>query len=259
MSAGEELLTPGAREAVKRARRLSMSYAVRLLVTADAEPRLLVVVGEAHLKLAEASRVGKALVAEFELRGVETFPAKDVLAGRALSVLIKVPRLALRAATLGFVKGSTITEALALGTGHTEQLEKGHTIPVALHAGSLYLAAFFAVGFAQAACVWGASRMDVAPDGIEMLTTLLTLALALFELHLPWLVPAWLLRRHTWSWLLHPMIAILTVRDAMMAEGTMRMLREHPGPRTAVVVMGRAHLPGYTRVLVEKHGMRRIS
>ena len=40
----------------------------------------------------------------------------------------------------------------------------------------------------------------------------------------------------------------------MMVEGTMRMLADHPGPREALVIMGRAHLPGYQRELVEAHG-----
>ena len=52
-------------------------------------------------------------------------------------------------------------------------------------------------------------------------------------------------------------IAILSTRDTLMAEGTVRMLREHPEPSAAVVVMGRAHVNGYERELVLKHGFER--
>jgi hypothetical protein len=59
--------------------------------------------------------------------------------------------------------------------------------------------------------------------------------------------------------MVHPFIGILTLRDAIMANGTLKMLADHPEDRTAVVVMGRAHLPGFEAELVEKHGFRRIT
>jgi len=85
-----------------------------------------------------------------------------------------------------------------------------------------------------------------------------TIAFA-FQLHTLLLVPAWMLRRWQWSWVIHPAVAILTLRDTIMAEGTVVMLREVPGPRAAVVIMGRAHLAGYERELVEKHEFRRVA
>ena len=48
------------------------------------------------------------------------------------------------------------------------------------------------------------------------------------------------------------------VRNVTMAEGTVAMLREQPLPRAALVLMGRAHLPGYARELVETHGFTAI-
>jgi hypothetical protein len=103
---------------------------------------------------------------------------------------------------------------------------------------SIYASAFFIVSFA--APFW---------------PPLLPLAI-FFQWHLLALIPALLLRRQRWSWILHPMIAILTLRNSMMAEGTVKMLADHPeGP--ALVIMGRAHLPGFERELIENYGFRR--
>jgi len=60
------------------------------------------------------------------------------------------------------------------------------------------------------------------------------------------------LRRCAWSWILNPALAILTVRDRLMARDTLRMLAEHPDPRAALVIMGRAHLRGYEYELAER-------
>src|SRR5580698_9489899 len=107
--------------AVRRARAQSLSYGIRLLVSPD--DRLLVVVGEMHLKLEEASRAGKELVDAFELRGVEGFPRHRVIAGRALKVLIDAPRILVRALSFGLVKDSTIIDARRASVGYTVPLE----------------------------------------------------------------------------------------------------------------------------------------
>ncbi len=57
---------------------------------------------------------------------------------------------------------------------------------------------------------------------------------------------------------MHPFLGILTPRDELMAAGTLRMLDEHRACNAAVVVMGRAHLPGYERLLVERYGFKRV-
>jgi hypothetical protein len=215
-------------EAIERARQRPLSYGVRVLRAPDG--RTLVVLGETHLKLAEASRIGKEVVKAFALRGVETFPREKVVAGELLKVVIEAPRLLVRVLSLGLVKGSTIADAQP-----AFQLESVSRIPLALHVASVYLSAFFIVLFAAPFC----------PPLLPLATV--------FQWHLLALVPALVLQRRRWSWLLHPMVAILTVRNAMMAEGTVKMLAEHPeGP--ALVIMGRAHLPGYERELTEKHG-----
>jgi hypothetical protein len=258
VSALDELLPPAARLALAKAAGLPMSYGARYLLTPSTPgtpPRLVVMLGEAHVKLEPAAALGKELARAFELRGVETFQSKEVFAGRALSFLIRAPRLLLRALSFGLVKGSTIVDAKALETGHTVELERTTHVPLALHVGSFYLATFFAVLFAHAALTLLAARtVDVVADAAAWLTVLLLL----FELHFPALFVAWALRRHSWSWVLHPMIAILTVRDTLLADGTARMMKEHPEARAALVIMGRAHLPGCERELVERHGFVRI-
>ena len=53
---------------------------------------------------------------------------------------------------------------------------------------------------------------------------------------------------------MHPFLGILTLRDHLMSDGTVRMLADHPSLPEAVVVMGRAHVRGYQALLVEEHG-----
>jgi hypothetical protein len=229
---------------LERAEQEPLSYVVRYLRTPDG--RRLVVLGEAHLKLAAASALGKEIVRDFTLRGVETFPVHKVAMGRALWFLIHVPRLLLRVLSFGLIKGSTITDAKAIGEGSTFELERRSDIPLSLHVGAIYLAALFAV-------FWSYLVISIFRD-VAWLRTLNVL----FQLHFLLLIPAILLRRHSWSWLLHPAVAILTVRDQIMAEGTIAMFKEHHDPE-AIVIMGRAHVAGYTRILTERYGFQGIA
>jgi hypothetical protein len=240
------VLSPDARLALAAARARPLSYRVRLLVAPDRRP--VVVVGEAHLKLRRAQRIGRQLVDAFDLRGVETFPRERVFFGRVLGVLIVAPRLLLRALTLGLIRGSTITDARHAPRGHTGLLENVSPIPLSLHVASAYLSAYFAVMFALLGL---RPVLDHLP---APLVQLLELAAFAFGCHIPLLIPALLLRRHAWSWILYPVIAIGTVRDRTMAEGTAALLREHPLPPAVLVIMGRLHLPGYVRALVEQYG-----
>lgn len=238
-----ELLPAGSRPALERASQKSFSYAVRYLIAPGARPRALVILGEAHLKMDRASSLGEAVVRCFDLRGVETFQRDDVAGGRVLGHLINAPRTLLRMLSLGAVKGSTITDAKSITTGHTEELEKSEHVPTSLHAASIYLATMFGVTYgsmllrAMGFSVPGLRRVEQA-----------------FQMHFLAAVPAYLLRSHSWAWLVHPLPSILTARDTLLAEGTVRMLRDHSEPSAAVVVMGRAHVAGYERELVEKHG-----
>jgi hypothetical protein len=240
--------TPAARAALERARAAPLSYDVRALRTPD--DRWLIVLGEAHLKFAAASALGKEIVSAFDLRGVETFQTRKVFGGRALWVLIHVPRLLLRALSLGTIKGSTITDAKELKHGHTYELESVSRVPLALHVGALYLGLLFFV-------FWSLLVLTLLGVHGPLMTAFASINYA-FQLHLIGLIPAILLRRHRWSWLFHPAAAILTVRDAMMAEGTIAMLSDHPGTGAAVVVLGRAHSAGYERELIERFGFKRV-
>lgn len=246
----ESELSPAADVAVARARARRMSYGVRTLRAPDG--RLLVVAGETHLKLRTAHEIGAQLVDAFELRGVETFPRRRVFFGRVLGVLIEAPRLLLRALSLGAIRGSTITEARRATRGSTVLLEEAARVPFALHVASLHLSLFFTVAFALTFLQPFERQL---PPGLFNLLSWLAL---LFQCHLVALIPALLLQRRRWSWLLYPAIAILTVRNETMAEGTVAMLAGQPLPRAALVLMGRAHLPGYTRELVDKYGFTAI-
>lgn len=241
-----DLISPVALAALDRAEREPASYAVRYLVVPGPRPRALVVLGEAHLKLGRASEIGEDVVRSFDLRGVETFQRDDVAGGRLLGHLINAPRTLLRLASLGVVKGSTITEAKAIPTGHTEELEKSEHVPAELHAASLYLASMFGVTYAS-------FLLRAAGFSVPVLRRLEQM----FQLHFLAAVPAYALRDKPWAWRINPLPSILTARDKLLAEGTVRMLREHPEPSAAVVVMGRAHVAGYERELVEKHGFER--
>src|SRR5262245_6620518 len=131
------------RRAVERARAKRVSYAVRLVRAPDG--RIVVILGEAHLKLAEAADIGKDFRGSFELRGVETFQRKQILAGRLLGVLIQAPRSLLRLLSFGAIKGSTITDAKQLPSGYTVELERAKRMPFGLHITSLYMTAYFAI------------------------------------------------------------------------------------------------------------------
>ena len=244
-----DLLSAEAKAALKKAESMPMSYGVRHYVVPGATPRLLVVLGEAHMKLGPAYEVGREVVAAFPLRGVETAQMSKIFIGKAMKAVIYAPRVALRVLSFGLVKGSTILEAKQLPDGHTVEIEKGEPIPLGLHVASVYITVFFTFAFLHLFLVTVGHPID-----------LVTWVMFLFNAHfLFFLPPALVFRRKAWSWMIHPFIAILTLRDVIMANGTVKMLADHPEDRTAVVVMGRAHLPGFERELVEKHGFKRIA
>jgi hypothetical protein len=250
----EQLLPPATRSALDRARKKNGSYAVRLLRCPDTDrTRILVLLGEAHLKFDEAWTIGERVVDCFELRGVEGFMASRVIARRLASLLINGPRLLLRVLLLGSLKGSTIVYARARPTGDTYPLERDAEVPLSLHVAVLYLVAFFGTAFFGVAVDLVAPlREPLAPivAGNDALRTF-------FGLHVLLVLPAFLLRRLRWAWLVHPGIGILTDRNRTMAYGTVRMLQEHPEAEVALVIMGRAHLAGYAEELVEKYGFTR--
>lgn len=256
MQSSGDVLTPEARAALVAAAHKPISYGVRVLEGPGENPRLLLLLGEAHLKLGKASALGKNVVEQIALRGVETFQSKQVLAGRALRVLIYLPRILLRVLTFGMVKDSTIVDAKQASHGYTVEIERARSMPLSLHVASIYMTALFSAMFAHL----GVSLLRLLVPGLfEPLFLLLLASTMAFQAHMVLLVPALLLRRFAWSWLLHPMAAILTARDTLMVEGTVRMLADHPQAGPALVIMGRAHLPGFERLMIEQHGFRRVA
>jgi hypothetical protein len=248
-------LSSDAHAALLRAHETPLSYGVRALVGPAPRSRLVIALGEAHLKLGPASSLGQDVVEQIALRGVETFQSKRVFAGRLLRWLIHVPRLLLRLVTMGTVKDSTITDAKQASHGHTVELERTKSVPLSLHFASVYLTALFTVLFAQmllAVLAFFVPPLHVVLAAVAAVGTVL-------EVHLLLLIPAYLARKYWWCWLIHPLIAIVSARDRLMADGTVRMLADYPDQGPALVIMGRAHLPGYERELVERHGFRRIS
>lgn len=249
------MLSDEARAVLARVRAKRWSFGVRALMSPGPNPRLVVALGEAHLKFGGAAELGREVVEAFALRGVETFQAKDLFAGRALRPLVHVPRAALRALSRGRIKDSTIVDARQASHGHTVEIERTDEVPLALHAASAYMTAYFGTAFAQL----GLALVRTAfPKLLPGPFALLSFGAAAFQAHTLLLVPAVALRRHRWSWVLHPMSAIVTARDTLMAEGTVRMLADYPDAGPALVIMGRAHLPGFERELVEKHGFERV-
>jgi hypothetical protein len=238
-----------ARRALARARDARLSYAVRVLRAPSG--RLVAVLGEAHLKLAKASALGREVVEAFELRGVETFQRKKVVWGRALGVVIEAPRRLLRLLSLGAIKGSTITDAKQLPSGDTVELERAKRMPLGLHIASVYMTLFFAVAFFA---LLAPALATIAP----WLAAAIVLVALLFQVHMIALVPAILLRRYSWCWVVHPLMGILTPRDELMAAGTVTMLEDYRSP-VAVVIMGRAHVSGYVRLLVERSGFVEVA
>jgi hypothetical protein len=238
-----------ARKALERAHAEPLSYAVRLVRAPDG--RLVAILGEAHLKLAKASAIGKEVVSAFELRGVETFQRKQITWGRALGIVIHAPRALLRALSLGAIKDSTIIDAKQLPSGYTVELERAKRMPFGLHVASVYMTSFFVVSFLA---LLGPILAPIAP---AFVTVLMLVALA-FQVHLLALIPGFIVRRYSWSWVIHPFLGILTLRDELMSAGTVRMLEDHPSMKDAVVVMGRAHVSGYQRLLVERYGFTTV-
>ena len=240
------------RAAIEKARKHPASYAIRILVSPGPDARVLVVLGEAHVKLGPAEKLGQEVVNAFDVIGVEGFPKRRVLAGSALMVLVAWPRILLRIVSFGLIKGSTIDYALRRQTGHTARLEVGDPIPLSLHLGSLNLALFFACSFSALIAIYLPWRTSM----VRSMTSVLVTVTNLLDLQMLALIPAFVLRKYAWSWLIHPCVSIISVRNRFMANGTARMLAAHPDCRTALTIMGRGHLTGYARELITKHGFR---
>jgi hypothetical protein len=241
-------LSDNARRALERARATWFNYAVRIVRSPNG--RVVAILGEAHLKFEKASAIGKEVIGAFELRGVETSQRRQMFGGRLLGVAITAPRTLIRLLSFGAVKGSTIADAKQLPFGQTVEIERAKKMPFGLHVASAYMASFFLVLFV-------AMFLRLLWPIVPLIAGVIEFLAIAFEVHMALLIPAILLRRYSWCWVVHPFLGILTLRDELMAAGTLRMMEDHPANKAAVVVMGRAHLSGYERLLVERYGFKR--
>ena len=226
---------------LEEARSASVNYGVALVRSPAG--RLVVVLGEIHLKPRRAGALGRRIVDAFPVRGVESFQPKQVFAGRIAIGLVHGWYWMIRMVSLGLLEGSTITYARSLSTGKTVLLERTDHVPLALHAASLHLAIIFGTFFlAIVSSVFGIALPFVMA------------LLFLIEAHIVLALPiAYLLRNRKWGWVVLPVSGILTARDELMAWGTVKMLEDAGGDGPVLTIMGRAHMRGFVRELVEKY------
>lgn len=212
------------------------------------EGREIFVVGESHVKTRGAAETCRRAIEAFSLRGVERLQRDDVFAGSLLGAFFERARGALQMLSGGHLAGSTIEVALELPEGHTVELEQTERVPLGLNVGTGYLAVYTTLVLPALLVMpfWG-SIPSLRP---------LRVAVKLLGLHLYALPLAYVLRDRPWAWAIQPLITILTVRDELLVDGIRRMLAAHPAA-PAVVIVGRAHVPGVVDRLLE-HGFRRV-
>jgi hypothetical protein len=235
----------------------SSSFVVRCYFAPARPERILVVLGEGHFKCRAADELGKRVVDAFVLRGVEGVDCERLSAGVALKGLLRTVEVVVRGATFGLLKGSTIRAAWRAKTGVTFMLERLPDPPFCLHYLSIYLVTAFAVALGLLAMF----IIDFTLPGLTLQLGAIRHALIWatmgFDVHLVLAPVAWGLRKHAWSCLIHPIVALVATRDQVMAKGTVAMLASHSGAASALVIMGRVHVPGYGRFL-EELGFRSV-
>ena len=212
--------------------------------------KLVVVLGEVHLKLKKAKMLGKTAVDAFALRGVEGMrhwqPSRSTTLAKCFGFLLIFPQLLIRKLTANQVKGSTILDAWAATHGQTLALESGFQPGVRTWWALIGLTSFVPV---MSLGVWLLVNypmpfwFEVAVVGYEMYFVV-------------GLIPSLLLRHHSWAILVHPMAGLIYERDRFMAAQTVLML-EQSSEATALTVMGRAHLKGYGLAL-KSHGFTKL-
>jgi hypothetical protein len=248
-----ERLPFGTRAAIESARALRFQYAVQVYHAPNRARTTIVVLGEAHLKSRNAARVGRELVAQFALRGVESVQIRGGMLGRALWLTVMLPRTLLRWASLGAICDSTIVDAKQRTEGLTIELEKCPKQPLAVRIGATYLTVLFAILWSNLLVqLLGYLHIPIPETVTQALATLAQC----MQLHMALLIPAWLLRERPWAFWLHPLLGILSVRDRLMADGIAAMTLAHPDAETALVIMGRAHVPGVDKLLLANRFVR---
>jgi len=209
--------------------------------------RQVFLLGETHVKTRRAAGICRQAVQGFSLRGVERLQRDQVFAGRFLGAVLEQVREALQLLGGGRLEGSTIEVALELPEGATVELEQTERVPLGLHVGAGYLAVYMGLVLPALLLLpwWGA---------VPFLRPL-RVTVKLLGAHLYALPVAYVFREHPWAAAIQPLLTILTERDALIADGILRMLATHPA-EPAVVIVGRAHVEGVVARLLE-HGFHR--
>jgi hypothetical protein len=209
--------------------------------------RQVFLLGETHVKTRRAAGICQQAVQGFSLRGVERLQRDQVFAGRFLGAFLERAREALQLLGGGRLAGSTIEVALDLPEGTTVELEQTRRVPLGLHVGAGYLALYMGLVLpALLLLPWWGTVPGLRP---------LRVTVKLLGLHLYALPVAYVFREHPWAVAIQPLLTILTERDALLADGILRMLETYPS-EPAVVIVGRAHVEGVVARLLE-HGFRR--
>ena len=213
--------------------------------------KLVVTLGEVHLKFKKAKMLGKTAVDAFELRGVEGMrfwqPGLSTTIAKWLGFCLIFPQLVIRKLAAGQVKGSTILDALAATHGKTVALEGGFRLGPRTWWALIGLTSFVPV---MMGAVWLLMHYPT-PDWFET-------ALVAYEVYFGMgMIPALLLRHHSWAIWVHPIAGLIYERDQYMATQTVNMLETHD-ELAALAIMGRAHLKGYGLAL-QRHGFKEVA
>ena len=200
--------------------------------------KLVVTLGEVHIKFKKAKLLGKAAVDAFQLRGVEGMrfwhPSLSTTLAKCLGFCLVFPQLLIRKLLGGQLKGSTILDALEATHGKTVALESGFKLGFRTWWALIGLTSFVPV---MMGAVWAMMYYPI-PDWFQS-------AVWAYEIYFGvGMIPALLLRHHSWAILVHPIAGLIYERDQHMAEQTVKMLEEVDEP-AALAIMGRAHLKGY--------------
>ena len=237
---GAKELSPEATQSLLAIARSSKTHGLNFWLSPAG--KLVVTLGEVHLKIKTAKSLGKAAVDAFDLRGVEGMSHWDrgllATCARWLGFCLVLPQILIRKLSANQVKGSTILDAWAATHGKTLSLEDGFKPGVRTWWALVGLVSFLPV---MLFAIWLLIHYPM-PYWIEMAT------LGYEIYYVAGLIPALLLRQHSWAIVIHPLAGLIYERDQYMAKKTIEMPAGSDAT-SALTIMGRAHLKGFGRAL----------
>lgn len=258
----EEALTADQLAVLKKAD-TSGDYLLRVMDGAvNGQPRLVVFLGESHRKSAEASALGKEVLAQFENRGVEGANLGAYWIGRPLRWTLKVmdwvgPWL------LGLkdhVKGSTIEDAVET-QGTAYWLEHDHRPTVREN----LLATLFPAGMGYCLVKMGhtllASSASLVASGgtdTQAYVSLGTLVGTVWFMN-------WALKRgfnpfRPVFWAIEQYFdhAFGRGRNQTMVRNIVAVFKKYEEVPVMLVIVGRSHVDGMAKLLEEQHGFKTV-